>query len=222
MVVIGIVLVLIGIAIVGLAQVQKHSKEQHTRVVLSAINSMMAEFTTAGGRQNAGSFASSWDDLQAVGSALVSQPIAPDATGNIQLWQPNPPGPPVASTWLWQDYSDQVLAVLLRVPSNKAILDKLPPEQITKVVSPSTNQLVYEILDGYGRPIRFIPSGGLLNVTTTSRTSGTFLLQSDGVLHDPTPGSKDRAPAPKYFWISAGADGDYLAADDNRYSTTAE
>jgi prepilin-type N-terminal cleavage/methylation domain-containing protein len=208
MVVIGILLVLIGIAIVGLTQMQKHSKDQHTKVVLQAMQSMMAELSTAGGKGTTASFRTAWDN-----GGFALDPTA--ATF---------PGPPPNGSATWQEYSDRVLAILLATPANKAVFDKLPPEQVGSATYTNNGVTVtlQQVLDGYGRPLRFVPSGGLGwqgPVTSTARTGNPKLLvQSDGVIHDFNT-TNDRAPNPRFFWMSAGADGDYLAADDNRYST---
>jgi hypothetical protein len=63
------------------------------------------------------------------------------------------------------------------------------------------------ILDGWGNPILFCPSGGLLNVcvnvkNTTSPQIPLVITSPDG----------------RPFWASAGPDGDFVKGDDNIYS----
>ena len=114
----------------------------------------------------------------------------------------------------WQTYSDLVLAKLLEIPNNKAILDKLPSEQVKLITLPDGRNS-YEILDGYGHPLQFVPSIGVGKVITAgSATPG--IIQSDGRLHlvpDTYPN-----PNPRYFWMSFGADGRADLGDDNAYS----
>lgn len=219
LVVIAVILVLIGISIVGLTQVGRHSKDQHTRAALEAMKAMMTEYETGGGKGNWVQFQTRWGNLQQVGANLIAQPLSPTGSPDmVTIYQSGPaPVPPKLRRWQ-EEYSDLVLADLLTVPNNKAILGKLPSDQVRKVEWPVGSGVYYsEMLDGYGRPLRFVPAGGLRNITTASKT-GNLLLQSDGsahVLGTPT----DRAVNPTAFWMSAGADGNYKTVDDNLLST---
>ena len=198
LVVIGIILLLIGISIGGFSQVAKHSKAQHTKAALEAVKSMMGEFEATVGKQGMGSFKSTWDS---VATAIDARRIA-------LVTVPNVSPPPIT----WQTYTDLVLAKLLEIQNNKAILDKLPSEQVKPVTLPNGNSS-YEILDGYGHPLQFVPSIGLRNVTAGGVAG---IIRSDGRVHipaDPYPN-----PNPRYFWVSFGADGDAAAGDDNAYS----
>jgi type II secretory pathway pseudopilin PulG len=227
MVSIAIVFLLIGMTIVGFGQISKHSRAQHTKVALEALRSMMSEFESSAGKQNWAAFNAGWDN--------GGIPLVLNGSPGTDAIPPNPykiknfaglPNIP------WRYYSAQVLADLLKLPANKAILDKLPAAQVQRIdfstypdYSGITDKtLYYEVLDGYGNPIRFVPSGGLTSVTGTPYLSTTarpasvvVLLQSDGSAHDLSV-PNDRAPVPRPFWLSAGADGVYFTLDDNLYS----
>jgi hypothetical protein len=58
--------------------------------------------------------------------------------------------------------TQNVMAQLLTVPTNKSILNKLPPEVFMK--DPSTNQAMYPpvLLDAWNSPILFAPGRGTL------------------------------------------------------------
>src|SRR5437016_5051305 len=56
LVTISIILLLIGVSVVGLSQIAKHSKAQHTKAVLGAAQSMLAEFEASAGTQSKADF----------------------------------------------------------------------------------------------------------------------------------------------------------------------
>ena len=199
LVVIGIILLLIGMAVAGFSSMAKHAKAQHTKGVLEAAKAMLAEYEATAGKRNYSTFKGYWD----------SSTIPVNATQGRAAAAVNVGVAPAATTIPWQLYSDQVLAKLLELPNNKAILDKLPPEQVVK----DATNTYYELLDGYGHPLLFVPSIGLGQVTASGQT-GT--MQSDAVLHNAT--NPTAAPNPRYFWMSAGPDNDPATGDDNHYS----
>jgi prepilin-type N-terminal cleavage/methylation domain-containing protein len=201
LVTISIILLLIGISVVGLTQIGKHSKAQHTKVVLAAAQSMLGEFETSGGKQAMARLKSETEIAGTIGLDPVTGPFLNGATS-------------------WQQYSDLVLARLLAVPANRAIFDKLPSEQVQTVPSPIAGGApLYELLDGYGHPIKFMPSAGLAKVTSSAQ-SGNFRLLSDGRLHPVTGTDPFPCPNPRPFFLSGGPDNDPLQIDDNQYSTT--
>lgn len=205
LVVLGIILLLIGISVAGFAQLAKHAKGQHTKAALAAITSMMAEFEATAGKQGVAGFKSTWDAV----STPIDGSVPPSSPSTV-----NAPGIVPAPT-SWQVYSDLVLAKLLEIPNNKAILDKLPPEQLKPITLPDGRNS-YEILDGYGRPLQFVPSVGLDKVTLAVDLTKPGVIRSDGRLHlipDTYPN-----PNPRYFWMSFGADGRADLGDDNVYS----
>jgi type II secretory pathway pseudopilin PulG len=215
LVAVSIILVLIGLSVAGFAQIGKHSKAQHTKVALEAVRAMTTEFQTSGGTRNYASFKAAWDN-----GGFPLQ-VTKNAGGFDQITYGAPP-----NTEQWEIYSARVLEVLLQLPNNRAIYEKLPADQVRTVPDPNGG-LLREILDGYGNPIRFVPSGGVQGQAKNQPAEGMItdasavrplLLQSDGTLHDPSK-PKDRAPAPTFFWMSMGPDKNALTHDDNHYST---
>lgn len=207
LVVIGIILLLIGISIGGFSQVAKHTKNQHTKAVLEAVKAMMNEYEVSAGKQNQSAFRTQWDAPFAVTTI--------DAANLPKIYTTVPNYPKLT----WQQYSDLVLATLLAVPNNKAILDKLPSEQV-KAITLVNGNASYEILDGTGHPLYFVPSRGLRNVHAGGTPGTTGVMQSDSIIHPvpPIPSIPAVAPNPRPFWMSFGPDNDPAAGDDNLYS----
>ena len=69
------------------------------------------------------------------------------------------------------------------------------------------------ILDGYGRPIAYIPAGGMVNLVVAGALHPDA-LQSDGRFHPGSGPKTRRAP----YWASMGPDGKMYEGDDNQYS----
>jgi prepilin-type N-terminal cleavage/methylation domain-containing protein len=207
LVVIGIIVLLLGLSVVGFSQIAKHSKAQHTKAALETMKAMMTEWDASAGKQNVAGFVNYWN-------TGVLTPIDAKNVGTVNM-----PISPLGVKPTWQQYNALVLAKLLELPANKAILDKLPTEQVQKnllITLPGQPAApYYEILDGYGHPLLFVTSLGLRNVTAGGTTG---IIRSDGRIHplagaDPYPN-----PNPRYFWMSAGADNDPAAGDDNQYT----
>ena len=137
--VMGIILLLIGMAIAGFNQVAKHAKAQHTKVALETVKAMMAEFEASAGKQNYSNFRGYYD------ASIV--PV--DASKAPSISVVKIPGTPVISI-RWDEFTGKCLAQLLTLPNNKAIFDKLPSEQVASVTINGQNY--YQLLDGYGHP----------------------------------------------------------------------
>jgi prepilin-type N-terminal cleavage/methylation domain-containing protein len=217
LVVIGIIVLLLGLSVVGFSQIAKHSKAQHTKAALETMKAMMNEWDASAGKQNVAGFVNYWNTgvLQ-----VIDANIGRTAPNGVKMAT----SPVAGRNPSWQEYSALVLAKLLELPANKAILDKLPSEQVQKTLSistvgapgqPAQTNDYFEILDGYGHPLLFVSSFGLKNVTAGNAT-GT--MQSDGRIHLVGEPIKLANPNPRYFWMSAGADNDPAAGDDNQYT----
>jgi prepilin-type N-terminal cleavage/methylation domain-containing protein len=208
LVVIGIILVLIGLSVTGFAQISKHSKAQHTKAAIETMKAMMTEFDASAGKANSAGFVSYYNS--GVLSAIDAKNV-----GTVNM-----PTSPLGKRPSWREYSALVLAKLLELPTNKAILDKLPSEQVQRTLSMQLAgqpqpTLYYEVLDGFGHPLLFASSLGVRNVTAGGTTG---IIRSDSRIHplagpDPYPN-----PNPRYFWMSPGADNDPAAGDDNQYT----
>jgi len=98
------------------------------------------------------------------------------------------------------------------LPDNAAAIAKLKPSEIAGFViipTPATPPAIPPsyppvYLDGWGNPIIFAPATGLANVYINVNSSPTFTGIND--------------PNNRFFWASAGPDGDFIRGDDNIYS----
>jgi hypothetical protein len=213
LVVIGIILLLIGMSVAGFNTIAKHSKAQHTKVALETAKAMIAEYEATAGKTNLAGFRGYWDN---VSPAIDVSTLPPRQSSVTILKTPLPP-----DIYAWDQYSALVLAKLLELPNNKAILDKLPSEQVQKTLQIPANSgnYFYEILDGYGHPILFVPSIGLAKITVNGQPGAagatTGIMQSDGRVNS---NNLPTAPNPRYFWMSCGPDNNPQTGDDNHYS----
>jgi hypothetical protein len=107
----------------------------------------------------------------------------------------------------------RALATLQGNPTNKRVVQQLPPEKLMRVSTnnadtPYDDSQITILLDGWHNPIIFVPSPGLGH--DGASTAGK--VQVGGVYRVIT------APDGKPFWASAGEDGDFQTGDDNVYS----
>src|SRR5258706_5954977 len=73
---------------------------------------------------------------------------------------------------------------LLKAPNAKQILARIPPDSLQYGLVGTTNPInVPLILDGYGKPIYYVPPAGLLNLKIAGQTKNTEFLQADGKFH---------------------------------------
>lgn len=228
LVVIGIILVLVGMAVIGFNQLDRNANGKSTRVTLGNLQSLLTEFDAeTGGIDSLGTngptpFPYPGGVYYPVpGPPAQSGPLGYVATGTaIGVTDVNPgttdrTGTAVKNTWY-------VLAALMKLPKNRDMILKLPPKQF--LLDSSGNPYVpggapagvqgAVLVDGWKNPIIFVPSTGIM-VWVTGQ-SAPFLIKS-----------KDGRP----FFASAGPDGDFSAdnastlpsgrspkADDNLYS----
>ena len=197
LVVIAIILILIGLSIAGFSSLQRHARAQHTKAVLESAKAMLSEYEASAGKQALANFRGSYD------SASAPIDLTQGLNANVVFGPTNVP---------WQQYSASVLAELLKLPNNKAIFDKLPTQQVRKTLIFNGNYY-YELLDGYGNAVMFVPSIGITNVLAASTTG---FMQNDGRINPI--GAPNTAPNPRYFFMSCGLDGNPQTGDDNHYS----
>ncbi len=199
MVVIGIIMLLVGISVYAYTQVTRHSKAQKTKAGLEVCRALMAEYEATAGaaaaRQLVTDTGNSWNNS---GNPL-------DA---------NPPRP-----YAFDVQTRLLLRELLRSPNSKKILARLPAESLQYAQVQINRQLTENlplILDGYGKPIFYIPPAGLVNVTVAGSPLPNNALRSDGKYHPLSSGPT--AANLTGFWVSVGPDGKLYEGDDNQYS----
>lgn len=216
-VVMGIILILIGLAMVGMRTLDKSAKEKSTKAALETAKSMLAELQTAGG-------------ISGVTDIYSTPPTPPTAN---QIKQPDKVTlddyEGGVSTGRYKSdavkLTQQVMFRLLAIPANKAVFQKLPAERLLRKpgngpsITPEMQMLSGEIyppllLDGWGNPIIFVPWDGLSEVKIGSVVDNR--VKSNEVVTPST--GPDKFTTGRPFWASAGPDGDFSTGDDNIYS----
>jgi len=96
------------------------------------------------------------------------------------------------------------MARLLAVPSNKKVLDSLPPDQVWR----TGNDVI--LLDGFRNPIIYVPRRGLTRVNLGAIGENKYPQATQNQTIAPAGGQP--------FFASAGEDGDFSKGDDNHYS----
>jgi prepilin-type N-terminal cleavage/methylation domain-containing protein len=102
--------------------------------------------------------------------------------------------------------TQQLMAVLRRTPSNQSAVTQLPADQFLRnpVVMGNTPLDPPVILDGWGNPIIFVPSGGLTGVWRSSSTTVVTIV----------------APDNRPFWASAGPNGKFTGSPSAVHTTS--
>lgn len=236
MVVIGIILILVAVSIAGISQLSKHTKAQRTMTSLETAKALLDGYRAS-------------DSSQSALKALYDVNNADYKTAFL----PNGPGQDLDATLVtgclvaskgpngqhdWDairndinnpglqkeiEFTARVMQVLLRVPENRQVMEKLPAEAkfILTLNGTAITTAPPLLADGNGEPILFVPPAGFESVLISGLSTGGLanpVLKSDGRLHpvnttDPVP-----CVNPLPFWVSSGADRDYGTGDDNAYS----
>lgn len=217
LVVIGILLVLIGLAVIGFKTVGSASKGKLTRNQLENCKSMLGEFTLTNQVQDL-------LPLLPVANNHWVVPSPTPATTDITTVTVPAPAPTSTNETNLKEDTARVIARLESVPANRQSLEKMPPDHISGVTYntlavtggtlPASTTAVPVLLDGNGNPIYFIPGGGMTGVNLGYKGSGDHGSAASYDQPNMTVRSPDRRP----FWASGGPDGDLTTGDDNVYS----
>jgi prepilin-type N-terminal cleavage/methylation domain-containing protein len=214
--VIAIIVVLVGIVFVGMKYVTGTASGKSTQTTLGNLQSMLSALDV----QSRGAL----DQIDAAYDAYNSDSnplVLPAAPVNVSF--PTDPTAP-ATTPPGYRYAPFVQATALlamqkivSLPENRAALGKISTKMLptwSTTLWPQTNIL----LDAWGNPIIYVPSGGLEGVVLKAApTSATlYLVQSNGTTAYTTPPTPKTNARP--FFASAGPDGDFAKGDDNIYS----
>ena len=267
MTVIGIIIILVGIAVFGMGKIMGGTKEKATRNALENLRSMLSEYevVSKGLNRQPGQ---QWFNDAAVPPAQVS--IWKDGNPTdaaTTTWEPDPALVPqdvdkASGTGTHGRYNaDQiantqlVLSMMLQAPSVKTMMAALPAAQVMEPVPasvPGGSKLLVQqanglpgpyagasarpmpalVLDGWGNPIIFVPSGGLCGGSNNKTDPDAMLVGGKAddpdskavVAVDPATNPpancvrQIRSPDNRPFWASAGPDGDFRTGDDNVYS----
>jgi prepilin-type N-terminal cleavage/methylation domain-containing protein len=191
--VIGIIAILLAMVAVGF-NVLGDSQGRRTRVAMETAMNMQQEYANAtplvGGLKTF-QVVSNWSDTD----------ILTPSNPTICIFEPT-----VAA-----------MDKFLKVPANKSAMEKVDATNVVSfsvliAAGSSVNTYGAEkeltkplLLDGWQKPLLFVGSGGLRNLT--SEVSGSPAARADV-----------KAPDGQPFWVSAGPDGNFQTHDDNVYS----
>jgi len=238
--VIGIIVVLVAMVAFGINKVLDSGRRSTTKVTLENLRSMLSEFeTTTKGLSRQSYMYSNGARIPASAGGPIPPGMDiwrdGDPTDGVAS-AANPEGDPENSPGDVQKGSGDagrynsdailntqaVIGLMKGAPAVATTLNQLPTSQLMeKVPTGTTTNLTRDannvavppvVLDGWGNPIIFVPSGGLGNVTM--KDQGTFIVTSGGMLRV----GDALKPALRPFFASAGADGDFSKGDDNMYS----
>jgi type II secretory pathway pseudopilin PulG len=197
-VVIGIIMVLLTMSVIGYRYIEASAARHRTRAALHDLEGMTAELDRTGGMVRV--LSPTTLSLYQTNSQ-VTAPGDVTAAGGNQV---------TVST----SYSTNVIQYLVLVPANQQALSQMPAKSLVpgSYRLTSTNIQVSAVADGWGNPIIFVPPGGLtgVNLGATANSSGTISYARTGVTIT--------SPDHRWFWASAGPDGNFANGDDNVYS----
>jgi prepilin-type N-terminal cleavage/methylation domain-containing protein len=238
LVVIGIILLLVGIAVITFGALNPSGRA--TKVTLANLQGMLGAYEAqAGLREQPTDFYS--NNQRRDPRQTVTPPNLPPDFWKDPLEIPTAAGSGnVASTPGRYQFdgvanAQRAYAFLNRIPSNKQSMSALPAKQVlgqvegatrgSKLLGPSgsTRQLDPPlVLDAWGNPIIFVGAGGLIGVKFDAQRSGTTdpprrRVTSVGILNETDPAIRGPQSA-RPFFASAGPDGDFVTGDDNMYS----
>lgn len=233
LVVIGIILLLVGIAVITFGALNPSGRA--TKVTLANLHGMLGAYEAQAGlreqpsdiyvngaRQVPGTNPtpanSLWGHVSTIPDTAGIEKLTSGSPGRYQL-------DGVAN-------AQRVYNFLNRIPSNKQSMSAIPTKQVlgqvegatrgAKLLGPANMRQLDPplILDAWGNPIIFVGSGGLSGVRFeaqrgTAAEGPKRRVTSVGIL-DPTPPTVPQTARP--FFASAGPDGDIETGDDNMYS----
>lgn len=221
MVVIAILTLIAAIVILGYNGITRSGLNNQTRMTLSNVASMLAEYDAKTGLRRYPPH--SW-------TGNGSPPTY--TAGQTQIWNDTDPSTDGAQGQIAQLAGDNaslrntqtVFKMLAELPAAKAMIGSLPPDRTVRLPdyreSDPFNDEATVPLDSWGNPIIFVPAAGLREVTLADQPD--FIITSvkvyrpgtgQGELPDDT-----LAPNARPFFASAGPDGSMALGDDNLYS----
>lgn len=233
--VVAIIAILLGIVAYGMSKVSTHMKGTAVTATFGNLKSMVAELkaTTKGQPRQPGYlyFGTSqivatavlpidiWNDADP-NTAGQQAALAPDGNVSLAVASGSTTSPRYVSDGILN--TQLVIGLLRQSTLNRQTIEKLPPSTFMEAAPAGTVKPTFAagttkfdppiLLDPWGNPIMFVPSGGLYMVTAGDVLHNGTLFTA-GAANNPIQ-SPDHTP----FWASAGPDGDFRKGDDNIYS----
>jgi prepilin-type N-terminal cleavage/methylation domain-containing protein len=220
--VIGIMLVLISMFFVGLTYVTGTLRARDTHTTLETAKAMFSEYqqSTHLNRAPPGFSSSYWTSTETLPLPSASKwalgPLTPPTTTG--------PAPYAWTTTSLGIDTAYVMYALEQMPANQAIINSLPASKKLTVPNPTMPAIaanlpsVTFLLDSWGNPILFVPSGGLANVRFGGQTSTVTGQSAVGTTAVNGSAITITSPDSRPFFVSGGPDGDVSQGDDNVYS----
>ena len=217
--VIGVMMILMAMSIIGYQVVERSAAANQTRVTLTNLNAMLSEMDADAGSSALPTYTYTGTNRQTHQTTTGVQPIigAGVADPSGQAW---PIGDVSTSNYPGNyrygfvvQQTAMKMQTLLRCPNNSKAIADLPSRKFLPI-STTTPLAAPVLLDGWGNPIIYVPTGGIVvNVITGNNQAQLVTITS-----------RDNRP----FFASAGPDGDFgavnspavtpTAGDDNVYS----
>lgn len=240
--VVAILALLMTIAAYGFNKVIGGSKQRATEVTMGNLRSMLTEYEVVSKgltRQPARMWVGG-----ATVTLAGTYNIWRDGDADTALPEPDPIPTPgdvttAAGTGANGRYSADgiantqlVLGMLQQIPAVKTAMAQIPSSQYMETIQAGHGGVKLTVtepsgygngnnkpapplvLDGWGNPILFVPSGGIYDLTV----GDVKRKQQPTTLTPPSNDGPIKSPDARPFWASAGPDGDFSKGDDNIYS----
>jgi type II secretory pathway pseudopilin PulG len=243
-VVVGVLALVIGLLVAGFAAINTGARERQTRGFMATAESMLDTYETAMGKDRLEATILALNGRGDYGDyvTLTTTSAGETATYTMPL---DGSAPDIDLVYVGDDLdagrftmlpvvaTQQQLLLISRAGSNRNAISGLPSEALVdfpdtapggsggsdRIFHPDDGVEAQQLLaDGWGNPMILVPAGGLGNVFFEAHGDELHVITSRGVLEpgEPLPGGI------RWFWASAGADGNFATGDDNVYSFDAE
>jgi type II secretory pathway pseudopilin PulG len=232
LVVIGIVIVLISIALLGLKSLGTTANTNRTKTMLHDAAAMLTEYenATAMRRQPYEMWAPGpplsrytagfniWRDSDP--SLVGEQPLA--APVKLLDADANDPADATSDRFYSQAVVNtaEVMREISQMPGTKKVVSQLPADAFLTIREPAGTTVIHQVmLDAWGNPIIFVPATGLARVALVDKDnpSNPYIVTSTKVYSASLAGAAP--PNVRPFFASAGPDGVFGFIDKNSNGT---
>jgi prepilin-type N-terminal cleavage/methylation domain-containing protein len=199
LVVIGIILLLMSIGVLGYRSIERSNTERATKTALVNGEGFLKEMNAIGA-------------LAMIEGPSDASP-APVYVSGASLASPGDVSPGKAGRNTAILNNQKMIKVFRLNPKNKTALANLPSNLVLPVITTSPpggyDPQIPVLIDAWGNPLIYVPSGGLTNVNFAESGSTGQKIYSSG---------QANSPQNRGFWASAGPDGSFDTGGDNLYS----